>query len=248
MIERLLDKEMGLRLFYRESFQGKPTLISLPGFGTRQSARPMERAVSVSDLLFDYGHLDVNLASFDYPSHRTNLIDGFGADHKEVAKVASKLRELGVDSRTTGIVGGCYGSYVGGKFLEEGGQTAFAALIGPFFGRNSLNWWGRALLDLGKVPGLSVPFRKLFKDGNGRRINVNIRNLLEYVSGDLDLSKSAVDTLILGVKAHNYFAEDPFRGISVNPNKTSLLNLPDISDSRKAIITSADFIRDVCYR
>ena len=110
MIEQVLDREMGLRLFYRDQFYNKPTIIGLSGFGSKQSAKPMERAVIASELLFTYGHLDINLASFDYPSHRQSVLKRFGADHSEITKVADRLKKFGVDPTKMGLVGGCYGS------------------------------------------------------------------------------------------------------------------------------------------
>ncbi len=237
---------MGLRLFYRDDFRGKPTVIGLYGFGSRPSTKPMERAAVVSNLLFKCGHLDVNFASFDYPSHRSSYFDGFSADHTEIARVADRLEKFGVNPSKMGIAGGCYGSYVGGRFLQEGGQAAFAVLIGPYFGKNSLQWWSKALLNFGRVPGVGVLFERAFRDSSRNRIRIDFRDLANYVAQDLDLRKSNVKTLIAGIKAHGYFKDHPNRGVPVNQTNTTLLDLPETTEPRQALVASVDFIRKAC--
>src|SRR3989338_6060736 len=118
-----------------ERVRERVTLIYLPGLGSIEGFS--KRAQLALRRLARQG-VDANVLAFRYLSHQGRVLTDFGHDYFNLFRVLQLAEERGLHPERIGLLGVCYGSYVGAHYLAEGNGVSFAVFVEPFLGRSSL--------------------------------------------------------------------------------------------------------------
>lgn len=134
-----LDDTLEASLWFTGDPSRNSTIVVLPGLGVRRGEQERKARRALRKAL-GWG-ATLNIATFLYPSHRTELLSGFDADAESLASVLVALREAKVPADCIGFLAICYGANVLCQYREQGDVGRFAVLIEPLFSYRGLRLW-----------------------------------------------------------------------------------------------------------
>lgn len=208
MIIEEFDSGLRAKISYSGSPRDKTTFIYLPGLGTTGGSA--QKFLSEQEM-FNQNKGEINLISFTYRGHQGQVIGGFENDKRDLEELIDKLPQFSIQKEKTGLLAVCYGSHVALQYLSSHDDLAFAVLLEPYSGLNSL-----------KAPFKQIA--KRIKSMNGRlhlhKVPVGYRygapgyfdvnSFLDNDGQGVAIDKIRIPLLVVDTQVHGFFNPDRF--------------------------------------
>jgi hypothetical protein len=203
-----LDETLNLELHYVDSPKDK-TILVCHGFGSRGRGGNI-----VANSFIE--QLPVNVATFCFPSHKSNRLSGFAHDYKGIMQAESCLtKHLGATDIT--YFGLSYGAFVVLDYFAHHSSTQKSPKVilgAPYLGNQTFNGISKLLFQSITSVAYSFELQTMPYDRmKGSLRQVNVRELMDFCVRDVPKPSSMQ---VLGLHTaghtvfHNFFARDKF--------------------------------------
>ena len=205
-----LDLELRAKLLYNDSPEGKVSVIYAPGLGSTTGS--LKRLKPIQRRLRELG-ADVNFVTFVYRSHQGEVITGFRNDQRDLAQVVEMLRTNGFSYNQIGLLGICYGAHVISQYISADNQAAFAILVEPYFGLDTLKTPFRQIANaanyarrLGKLPVFPIG-----RDDEGNPKYVDLNSFATNDGQGIEIKENDIPMLTIITNFHRVFDHEHIR-------------------------------------